>query len=180
MENASNTGEKGGFFGRFLWEKWHDVPVFTLTTLTPSHLPSHLKRRYTIDYKKCEGVRVENKIRMRGSEAKFTKSSTEGCLDSASLRIDLPDEPLAPGQQRQELGGEGTAEEGEDGDAGDGQPDGQQGMGDIAGYEEGGQVAQEEKVHEVHTEGELGELRDPTGCLALRDAAEEQEGAEGA
>ena len=52
-------------------------------------------------------------------------------------------------------------------------------MGDIAGHEEGGQVAQEEEVHEVHAEGELGETRHPAWRLALRDAAEEQEGSEG-
>ena len=63
--NSLKTSEKGWFFERFLWEKWHDVPFFTLTTLTLSHLPSHLKHRYPIDCEKCEGVRVENKIRMR-------------------------------------------------------------------------------------------------------------------
>ncbi len=73
MGNTAKTREKGWFFERFLREKGRDIAVFTLTTLTPSHLPSHSKYKYTTTYRECEGVRVENKIRMRGMFALESK-----------------------------------------------------------------------------------------------------------
>ena len=64
--NRGKRAENSSILSRFWVKNGRAYPHFTLTTLTPSHLPSRLNCRYVIDYKKCEGVRVENKIRMRG------------------------------------------------------------------------------------------------------------------
>ena len=88
-----------------------------------------------------------------------------------------PDHPLAAWEEGEELCGHGAAEEGEDGDSGDGQGDGQQGLGRIAADDPAGDRSQEEQVHEVHAEGKLTQRGDDSARPL--DAAEEQEGSEG-
>lgn len=89
------------------------------------------------------------------------------------------DNPLAAGEQGDELRGHDAADERQQCNAGDGQGYGYQRFGLIASHENGGNVTQEEKMHQVHTERELRHSGNPTGSYRTLDAGEEQESSEG-
>lgn len=69
----------------------------------------------------------------------------------------LADEPFVAGEEGEELGGEGAAEEGQQGNERDGKIDGDGRGGCVAADEEVGDGHKVEDVHQVHAEGQLGE-----------------------
>ena len=91
----------------------------------------------------------------------------------------LADEPFVAGEEGDELGGEGAADVGQDGDERDSQPDGDGRGGCVAADDEIGDGDKVEDVHQVHAEGQLGKGSDHGGGLFLPYAGEHQEEAEG-
>ena len=88
------------------------------------------------------------------------------------------DEPFVAGEEGEELGGEGAAEEGQQGYQWDGIIDGDGRRGCVAADDEVGDGDKVEDVHQVHAEGQLGEGSDQGGRLFLPNAGEDQEEAE--
>ena len=79
------------------------------------------------------------------------------------------------GEEGEELGGDGAAEEGQQGDERDGQVDGDGRGGRVAADDEIGDGDKVEDVHQVHAEGQLGKGSDHGGGFFQPYAGEDQE-----
>ena len=76
-------------------------------------------------------------------------------LVCVQIQLYLSHKILAARQEGEQLGGDGTAKECEQGNDGDGQPYGQLGGSHIASDDVGGDGCQEEHVHKVHAKCEF-------------------------
>jgi hypothetical protein len=109
-----------------------------------------------------------------------TKHSRTATLEAQDFALrPLPHNPLAAGQQCEQLRHHGAADIAEQGAQGDGQSHRHERVRRVAVDEVLRYGSDEEDVHQVHPEGEAAELRHQARRAALADAGEEEEQTEG-
>ena len=87
------------------------------------------------------------------SKARGSTTSLQGSLSAACFfPIILSNNPFASRHVGDEFRGDGTTDERQHGDAGNGQPNGNEWICRVASHKDRSDVAQEEEMHQVHAE----------------------------